>query len=244
MRKIFLSVIFAVLLSVNFTPQAYAKSGCCSGHGGVSCGAGPQSDGSVICNDGWTGSSCSYSGMVMCGGSSASAPQPVPAEKTQPEVLGITEVKTIQPKASPQPVKPKITAKQLKEQREKQEKLRCDRAVKTLQTTISTQEKKKEKNLTQLFTAVEQLREKATASKKSAEDISTFNQKIDLAETEIKSYQQAYDHYTNTLYKMSWVACDLDKTQLTTLQKQEKILLKPLAAQFLMLQRQVTQLKQ
>jgi hypothetical protein len=62
-----------------------AKSGCCSGHGGVNCSAGAQSNGNVICNDGWRGSSCSYSGMVMCGGSSGST----------------TTVKTVQPTSVP-----------------------------------------------------------------------------------------------------------------------------------------------
>jgi len=60
----------ALLLSLSFPNIILAKSGCCSGHGGVSCAAGAQSNGTVICNDGWRGSSCSYSGMVMCGGSS------------------------------------------------------------------------------------------------------------------------------------------------------------------------------
>lgn len=37
-----------------------ASSGACSGHGGVNCAAGPDSDGSVICNDGWRDSSVQY----------------------------------------------------------------------------------------------------------------------------------------------------------------------------------------
>lgn len=37
-----------------------SSSGACSGHRGVNCDAGPDSDGSVICNDGWTGSSVMY----------------------------------------------------------------------------------------------------------------------------------------------------------------------------------------
>lgn len=67
--------------------SVYAKSGCCSGHGGVDCGAGAQSNGKVICNDGWRGSSCLYSEMVMCGGSSGST---------------IT-VKTVQSTSTPRP---------------------------------------------------------------------------------------------------------------------------------------------
>lgn len=51
---------------------AYATSGACSSHGGVSCSAGADWDGSVICSDGWTGSSVSYADMVSCGDSSTS----------------------------------------------------------------------------------------------------------------------------------------------------------------------------
>lgn len=38
-----------------------SKSGACSHHGGVDCSAGADSDGSVICSDGWRDSSVSYS---------------------------------------------------------------------------------------------------------------------------------------------------------------------------------------
>lgn len=51
--------------------EVYATSGCCSYHGGVNCSAGAQINGRVICNDGWTGSSCSYSSMAMCSGYSS-----------------------------------------------------------------------------------------------------------------------------------------------------------------------------
>lgn len=44
-----------------------ATSGCCSSHGGVDCSR-AQSNGRVICNDGWTGSSCSYSSITKCSG--------------------------------------------------------------------------------------------------------------------------------------------------------------------------------
>lgn len=47
--------------------EVYAAGGCCSGHKGVSCGAGAQPNGRVICNDGSMTSSCLYSGMKMCG---------------------------------------------------------------------------------------------------------------------------------------------------------------------------------
>lgn len=55
-----------LLSSVSFT---LAVSGACSGHGGVSCSAGQDSDGSVICVDGWRNSSVSYASMLNCGGS-------------------------------------------------------------------------------------------------------------------------------------------------------------------------------
>lgn len=82
-----------------------AKSGCCSGHGGVNCAAGSQGNGKVICNDGWRGSSCLYSEMVMCGGSSGSGgsvestPLAPPATK-QPVVLP-TKLPTSRPTTVP-----------------------------------------------------------------------------------------------------------------------------------------------
>lgn len=64
-KTIYLSFVFFLL--VFFAPAiASATSGACSGHGGVDCSAGRDWDGSVICNDGWTNSSVSYSSMVMC----------------------------------------------------------------------------------------------------------------------------------------------------------------------------------
>ncbi|MFA7675923.1 MAG: hypothetical protein WCY28_00730, partial [Candidatus Shapirobacteria bacterium] len=62
--------------------------GCCSGHDGVNCSAGAQSNGHVICNDGTRTSSCLYSEMVMCGGSSSGS---------------TTTVKTVQPTSTPKP---------------------------------------------------------------------------------------------------------------------------------------------
>lgn len=56
--------IALLLLPINVK----AASGCCSGHGGVDCSR-QTSDGRVVCNDGYTGSSCSYNSMVKCGGS-------------------------------------------------------------------------------------------------------------------------------------------------------------------------------
>jgi S-layer homology domain len=60
MKKI-VAMLFA--LSVFVVPTAYATPGACSGHDGVNCAAGPTSGGSVICNDGWTGSSVFYRNM-------------------------------------------------------------------------------------------------------------------------------------------------------------------------------------
>ncbi len=58
-------------------PSAQATSGACSYHGGVNCAAGPGTYGQAICNDGWTGSSVSYSSMVMCSGYSTQPSCPI-----------------------------------------------------------------------------------------------------------------------------------------------------------------------
>lgn len=65
----FVSLLFVI--SLIFPNYLFATSGCCSGHSGVNCAAGAQANGNVICNDGWRGSSCSYSSMVMCGESTS-----------------------------------------------------------------------------------------------------------------------------------------------------------------------------
>ena len=39
--------------------------GACSSHKGVNCSAGADSDGSVICNDGWLNSSVSFSSVLI-----------------------------------------------------------------------------------------------------------------------------------------------------------------------------------
>ena len=69
-KRLAISFFFLVLSFILNPEIILAKSGCCSSHDGVNCSAGPQSNGKVICNDGWRGSSCLYSEMVMCGGSS------------------------------------------------------------------------------------------------------------------------------------------------------------------------------
>ena len=64
MKKIlYLSII---ALSGLFAVPVLATSGACSGHSGVSCSAGADYDGSVICNDGWRDSSVAYSSMIEC----------------------------------------------------------------------------------------------------------------------------------------------------------------------------------
>lgn len=62
-----LFVFASPILNINI---ASASSGACSYHGGVNCSVGADTDGSVICNDGWTDSSVSYSSMSECRSSS------------------------------------------------------------------------------------------------------------------------------------------------------------------------------
>ena len=58
LKKLTLALLlFSLLIPSTF---AASGSGACSGHDGVNCLAGPDTDGSVICNDGWTGSSVYY----------------------------------------------------------------------------------------------------------------------------------------------------------------------------------------
>lgn len=69
-RFVFLLLLPLALILTPLSP-ALATSGACSSHGGVDCGAGASSDGNVICNDGWTGSSVAYSAMAECGAPSS-----------------------------------------------------------------------------------------------------------------------------------------------------------------------------
>lgn len=78
MKKLFLLPVALLLATFLFISPVFATSGCCSSHGGVNCAAGAQGNGHVICNDGWTGSSCLYSSMVMCGGSSGGSTYQAP----------------------------------------------------------------------------------------------------------------------------------------------------------------------
>lgn len=57
---LFFTILFFIPLIIQ------ATSGACSGHQGVNCNAGPDWDGSVICNDNWRDSSVSYYSMKMC----------------------------------------------------------------------------------------------------------------------------------------------------------------------------------
>lgn len=65
-RKFSILFLFGFLLLIFSLITIQAKSGCCSYHEGVCCECGAQSDGRVICNDGWKGSSCYYNEMEMC----------------------------------------------------------------------------------------------------------------------------------------------------------------------------------
>lgn len=58
--------LFLLLLICFFPFITKASSGACSGHGGVNCSVGADSDGSVICNDGWRDSTISYSRASEC----------------------------------------------------------------------------------------------------------------------------------------------------------------------------------
>ena len=114
------SILLLVTL-VTFPVAVFAASGACSGHGGVSCSVGADSDGSVICVDGWRNSSVSYASMVKCGGYSAPsvetrpAPQPIfepkpiaPAPVIEPEP--ITPVPVVTPPAIVDTPSPRVTA--------------------------------------------------------------------------------------------------------------------------------------
>ena len=119
--KKLLPVVLAAFLAVFFIPKpTQAVSGCCSGHDGVCCECGAQASGKVICNDGWLGSSCLYSEMVMCGGVSVpvyepppptSTPIPLPTNTPTPiPVVRLTSTPTPVPTATPTP-KPTPTTK-------------------------------------------------------------------------------------------------------------------------------------
>lgn len=103
-------VISSLFASINIL---YAASGACSGHGGVSCGAGPDSDGSVICVDGWENSSVSYSSMVKCAGYNVSEPAPAVVPTIVPVTAQPTVKKEIPVVATPSKPTPIPGAKPL-----------------------------------------------------------------------------------------------------------------------------------
>lgn len=98
-------VIYTLLLFffLTFSYNVLAKSGCCSGHNGVNCSAGGQGNGHVICNDGWTNSSCLYSEMVMCGGSSGSTTNSQPVYIPPTEIVYPTNTPRSLPTWTPKP---------------------------------------------------------------------------------------------------------------------------------------------
>ena len=103
-----MKILSAIIgLALIFPVHTLATSGCCSGHDGVNCGAGAPSNGKVVCNDGWTGSSCSYS--TSCGGS-VSAPVNTPAPTPKPVIITPTIKPTPTPVKIPSPIpKPSVT---------------------------------------------------------------------------------------------------------------------------------------
>lgn len=110
----------------------FAASGACSGHGGVNCSAGSDSDGSVICMDGWRNSSVSYASMVKCGGGSTAPkpavvrPKPTPIAVPQKSKTEIPIVRS-KPTSVPAPVV------------EKKEPVRTVPTVKAVETVKETQ---------------------------------------------------------------------------------------------------------
>lgn len=60
-------IVFFGLFFISAPVYVKAARGCCSSHGGVDCSR-IQANGNVVCNDGWTQSTCSYSSMAKCNG--------------------------------------------------------------------------------------------------------------------------------------------------------------------------------
>jgi len=120
-KRIVVSFFFLIFLLIShLNANVFAKSGCCSGHDGVNCSAGAQGSGKVICNDGWRGSSCLYSEMVMCSGSSqppatkapTKVPTPKPTNTLKPTVIP-TYTKT--PTPTPKPTKAFVACSDIKD---------------------------------------------------------------------------------------------------------------------------------
>ena len=67
-KCVFYFLLLAIIL-ISFHPfNLYANSGACSDHGGVNCAMGPDYNGKVTCNDGWSNSSVYYQTMDECVG--------------------------------------------------------------------------------------------------------------------------------------------------------------------------------
>jgi hypothetical protein len=90
-------IIYYILGLLLIPAISFATSGACSGHGGVNCSAGRDSDGSVICYDGWRNSSVNYSSMVMCAQSSVVAPVSQPTKIITP-IESTKTLPTLQPR--------------------------------------------------------------------------------------------------------------------------------------------------
>jgi len=64
--KIFGFIIISLAIIIFHSYKVSADSGACSDHNGVNCTVGPDVNGNVVCNDGWTNSSVSYTSMNEC----------------------------------------------------------------------------------------------------------------------------------------------------------------------------------
>ena len=83
MKKYVFMLIVLITIMIPYK-TVLATRGCCSSHGGVDCSQ-QQANGNVVCNDGWLGSSCSYSAMVMCSSATSST-----TRTTQSYIYGCT----------------------------------------------------------------------------------------------------------------------------------------------------------
>lgn len=96
-------LIIFLIISFLFPVSVFSVSGCCSSHGGVCCELGAQSDGTVICCDGWRASSCSYAGMVKCQGYSPTVNNAPAVATPEPSPIIITPTPSPRPTPTPTP---------------------------------------------------------------------------------------------------------------------------------------------
>lgn len=73
-------VLASLAFSMVFNSVASATEGACSGHSGIDCSVGSDTDGSVICMDGWRGSSVQYTSQKDSCGVDYSEPKSVMTE--------------------------------------------------------------------------------------------------------------------------------------------------------------------